>query len=76
MFFFVFFLFQMALTTTNSIRISEMIPHTWSVVLPVMLPRAFWAAPVTASIVDLRVEVLSLVDMLGWFVGCMSASDV
>lgn len=38
--------------------------HTWSAVLPVMLPRAFWAAPVTASKVDFRVDVLSLVDMM------------
>lgn len=38
--------------------------HTWSVVLPVILPRTFWAAPVTESTTDWRVDVLLLVDML------------
>jgi hypothetical protein len=34
-----------------------------------MLPTAFWTAPEAVSMYDLRVEVLSLVDMaMVWFV--------
>lgn len=38
--------------------------HTLSPVLPVTLPIAFWIAPVVESTTALRVEVLSLVDIL------------
>ncbi len=47
--------------------------HTWSPVLPVTLPIAFWIAPVVASMADLRVEVLSLEDIL---IGCRMISLV